>query len=228
MIIDATGANVANYSPRVKTTEKGEPAIHQMLTIKSTFLKIHGMGSVLVNTLPDLESQGGNLTVECIMIAVQHALNNLKGGGVSKIRNLYIQLDNVSSNKCSTVFSALASLVLLGVCRKIKVNYLIVGHTHEDIDALIGTIVAKLRAMDLPALSVYENEVKASVLKESAQIQDVVHLLGITDCDHLFKDCIPFTKSGILRVKELRIIASDEGQIEIFYKSNSVKEGWYP
>ena len=34
--------------------------------------------------------------------------------------------------------------------------------------------------------------------------------------------------SGILRVKELRITASDEGQIEIFYKSNSVKEGWYP
>ena len=228
MIIDATGANVANYSPRFKTTEKGEPARHQMLKIKSTFLKIHRMGSVLVNTLPDLESQGGNLTVECIMIAVQHALNILKAGGVSKIRNLYIQLDNVSSNKCSTVFSALASLVLLGVCRKVKVNYLIVGHTHEDIDALIGTIVAKLRALDLPALSVYEKEVKASVLMESAQIQGVQHLIGIPDYDKLFKDCIPSTVSGILRVKELRITATEEGLMEIYYKSNSVKEGWYP
>jgi hypothetical protein len=40
----------------------------------------------------------------------------------------------------------------LGICKKIKVNYLEVGHTHEDIDALIGSVVVKLRAMNLPTL----------------------------------------------------------------------------
>ena len=227
-IIDASGANVANYSPRFNRTEKGEPARHVMLKIKSTFIKLHGMGSVLVNTVTDREEQGTNLTVERIMLAVEHSLKNLKEDGIYKLRNLYIQLDNVVSNKCATVFSALASLVKLGVCRKVKVNYLIVGHTHEDTDALIGTIVAKLRAQDLPSLSVYAAQVKSSVRLECAQIQDVKHVIGIPDYDEIFKNCIPKTVSGILRIKELRITAAEDGQIQMYYKSNSVKEGWYP
>jgi len=72
-----------------------------------------------VVTIPDIEKQGGNLTVECIIRGIQFAM---KFSNVVKIRNLYIQLDNVSSNKC----------------KKIKIHYLVVGHTHEDIDALTG------------------------------------------------------------------------------------------
>ena len=55
-----------------------------------------------------------------------------------KVQNLYIQLDNVSSNKCYTIISSMTALVSCGVCKKIKIHYLVVGHTHEDIDALIG------------------------------------------------------------------------------------------
>ena len=60
-----------------------------------------------------------------------------------------MQLDNCNTNKCTTVIVVCALLVKLGICKKVKVNFLGVGHTHEDIDALIGSVVTKLRVEDL-------------------------------------------------------------------------------
>jgi len=64
----------------------------------------------------------------------------MKTANIMKLRNLYIQLDNVSSNKCYTIISSMTALVSTSVCKKVKLHYLIVGHTHEDIDALIGIL----------------------------------------------------------------------------------------
>ena len=47
---------------------------------------------------------------------------------------LYLQLDNVTSNKSKLLFVYLSFLVLTGVFDKIKVGFLLVGHTHEYID----------------------------------------------------------------------------------------------
>ena len=52
---------------------------------------------------------------------------------------LTLQLDNASGdNKNRWVFAFCSLLVLKGVFREIMINFLIVGHTHEDIDALFG------------------------------------------------------------------------------------------
>jgi len=42
MIVDGAGAQASNYSPRYRTTEKSEPARHEMLKIKSTYVKVTG------------------------------------------------------------------------------------------------------------------------------------------------------------------------------------------
>jgi hypothetical protein len=139
MIIDAGGGSGCSNIPRFQSTEKGEPARHLMLKIKSTFIKVHGIGSLLVVTNPDIEKQGGNLTVECILRGIRFAM---KQANMIKMRNLYIQLDNVSSNKCYSIISSMAAVVASGICKKIKINYLIVGHTHEDIDGLIGNLLS--------------------------------------------------------------------------------------
>jgi hypothetical protein len=40
LAIDGAGAQVTNYTPRYSTSEKGEPARHDMLKIKSTYVKV--------------------------------------------------------------------------------------------------------------------------------------------------------------------------------------------
>lgn len=59
---------------------------------------------------------------------------------------LFLQLDNTSrENKNWTVLTSLAMLVFLGAFEEVYVSFLLVGHTHEDIDALFSRIAEKLR-----------------------------------------------------------------------------------
>jgi hypothetical protein len=46
---------------------------------------------------------------------------------------LYIQLDNAADNKNKTMLSFIALLVEVGLCRKVQINMMKPGHTHEDI-----------------------------------------------------------------------------------------------
>ena len=69
------------------------------------------MGSIITQSYPDYESQGGNLTLECIFNAVKMTMNKLE---MTKVRNLYIQMDNASVNKNWALYGGLSALVLLG------------------------------------------------------------------------------------------------------------------
>jgi hypothetical protein len=62
---------------------------------------------------------------------------------------LNVQLDNAySDNKNRYVFSFFSLLVQKGVFREVYVNFLLVGHTHEDIDAMFGRWSYRLYAND--------------------------------------------------------------------------------
>ena len=62
---------------------------------------------------------------------------------------LYVQLDNTArENKNSTVFGYLSMLVKQGVFRKVKVNFLLVGHTHDHIDQMFSTFSRQLSRYD--------------------------------------------------------------------------------
>ena len=66
---------------------------------------------------------------------------------------LNIQLDSTcSNNKNRYVFSFFSLLVHRGVFRKVYVNFLLIGHTHEDIDAMFGRCNRRLRENDYPTL----------------------------------------------------------------------------
>ncbi len=60
--------------------------------------------------------------------------------------NLLLQLDNCGSeNKNHYLFAFLSLLVARGAFKMIQVGFLMVGHTHEDIDAMFSKFSEKLR-----------------------------------------------------------------------------------
>ena len=62
---------------------------------------------------------------------------------------LYIQLDNTArENKNSTVFGYLSMIVERGIFKKIKVNFLLVVHTHDHIDQMFSRFSKKLVRCD--------------------------------------------------------------------------------
>ena len=55
-------------------------------------------------------------------------------------RKLYLQLDNASDNRSAQFLAFIAFKVEMGSFDKVKVSYLIVGHTHEIIDQWFSVI----------------------------------------------------------------------------------------
>ena len=65
------------------------------------------------------EKQGANLTVECILRSL---LTYMKEGHLSKLRRVYIQMDNAKCNKNHVVIAAMCVLCLIGVCVKVSLS----------------------------------------------------------------------------------------------------------
>ena len=66
---------------------------------------------------------------------------------------LHIQLDNAASdNKNWFVLCFFSLLVAKCIFREVHVNFMLVCHTHDDIDALFGRWAIKLRQSDYPTI----------------------------------------------------------------------------
>jgi len=67
--------------------------------------------------------------------------------------HLLLQLDNAASdNKNRYLFMFLSLLTALGVFITIEVGFLLVGHTHEDIDGTYGRMSSSLKSKDIYSL----------------------------------------------------------------------------
>jgi hypothetical protein len=183
---DAAGG--MRFYPRFKTMEKGEAQRHELLKTKLTFAVVHGVGTFIYQSFPDLGCQGCNLTLEvcfrgvsllmyldfhsrsncyCFSVALKEAMKIKK---IQVLKKLNIQLDNANNNKGWTVIIGLSVLVALGICDKIVVAFLLVGHTHTDVDRIISYVITYLRGMDIPTLeSVKQYALKSFKSKVNAR-----------------------------------------------------------
>lgn len=128
------------------------------------FIAIHVVGCLVFNrqltanvflNYPNIHNDS-NLTIHVI----QHILNTWEGV-LPPV--LYLQLDNTArENKNKFVMAYLNMLVYTGVFRKVKVSFLLVGHTHDQIDQMFSKFSSKLnkrKAFRLDTLS--------AIIKES-------------------------------------------------------------
>ena len=93
--------------------------------------------------MPDFWPHGPDHVISIIndvIKKIQHAMEEkpeFRGhGGMPEV--LYLQLDNTcKENKCHQMVCYLNELVHRDVFRKVKLTFLMAGHTHEDIDQVI-------------------------------------------------------------------------------------------
>jgi hypothetical protein len=92
----------------------------------------------------------------------------------------------VVHNKTWVIFAALGALIKAGVIKKAKIAYLLVGHTHEDVDALIAVIATFLRPMDVNGLNDLRDALLSKIKSGNARMIDVFTYVGIPDYGFLF------------------------------------------
>jgi hypothetical protein len=101
---------------------------------KMTACMAHGHG-VFCFWASEQVTQDTNLSITCLLRCLKHIQKQIFRkckGTLPKM--LCLQLDNASENKSKHFLAFMAYLVEIGAFDVIKLSYLIVAHTHEDVD----------------------------------------------------------------------------------------------
>lgn len=142
----------------------------------------HGHNPSL-NTFPSQYGKDASLTCHLLSETIRRHFESKKiptKAAAGKKRVLYVQLDNAGSeNKNYAVMGMFALLVFYGVFDKIKVSFLPVGHTHEDVDQMFSCISRALRKHSVLVPSALFDIMKTSYKPKPDvhPVQDVSSLL---------------------------------------------------
>lgn len=122
---------------------------------KKDFLDVHNMGSMIENVGRFMDFNYANFKDDAnflvnvlhrdILRIQEHRRNGDGDTSYPMPEVLYVQLDNVSTNKSKLMIAYASWLVQQDIFRKVKINFLLVGHTHENIDQMFSRFSVRLR-----------------------------------------------------------------------------------
>jgi hypothetical protein len=101
--------------------------------------KQHGISKTFYRFFPHVES-GANMSSEVLLHEIERRMDYCLAHDKPFPRVLFLQIDGGSENTSKSFYALCEHLVREGVFDNIEVSRLPVGHTHEDIDALFGTL----------------------------------------------------------------------------------------
>lgn len=137
IIIDGMDQKKTDIPVMASTTKDDPPLTQRVIGVK-----VHGLRNycfIVDDNLPG----GANLICEVLrrVLLDLDARNELP----TEKPTLYLQIDNCGENKNKTLFGFLTHLVKKNIFHKIKAGFLMVGHTHEDIDQMFSVIATFLK-----------------------------------------------------------------------------------
>ena len=232
MQIDGSGASGTKFCPYYpEQVTDGEKAAHNCLKTSNTFVKVHGWGRIIFQSYSMMEAQGTSVVLDIVFRTIRIVAESC---GYKKLRNIYIFMDNAAYNKSHVLLAGLSGLVLLGICRKVKVGYLLVSHTHCDNDREIGLAGTFLCNQNIPSFSEFERLVKQAFHGQGST--EVHQIVGVTNYKDMFQDVDKnlnkisgITASHGFRITARRGALSSEVGVDVYYKENySKRESWYP
>ena len=184
-----------------------------------TGVLVHGhtpRAHVFVST--ESTHNGSNLTIECIMRTLLRLQLD------SKPRVLYVQMDNCCrENKNKYVFSFLAFLVQRGVFSKVKISFLPVGHTHEDIDQMFSRFAIKLARGNTESMPHLLQRLTHAY--QPPPITTEIH--KVCNWSGWIEDKCNNKLSGITKPRVFKIVLEDSG-VRLYFKASHLRKTWRP
>jgi hypothetical protein len=168
-------------------------------------------------------SHDSNFTIECL----QRTLENLEKEGENNFKfppKLFLQMDNCwRENKNKFVMAYLSLLVHRKIFKEIEISFIPVGHTHEDIDQLFGTISSMLKSRTAVTLKSFQRLVERSTQNnpkiKAIQIGKVANFSGLMK--RYLKDF-----QGISKFRFFRITSDPELNVCLTVKEELTDPYW--
>lgn len=132
--------NTANNTPHFSRPPTFMEGKQQMVNNITGVYYICGDSKVYVSTSFDLYAHDANALFDAILMTL------LQQKQLPPV--MFLQLDNVNTNKNVYVFAFAAILVKSGLFEEVYINFMIVHHTHDIIDQFFGCIGRQLKIED--------------------------------------------------------------------------------
>ena len=141
MTLDTT--SVPHPAREDKTTEC--VPLKRRLVHRLSGVKLHHNGETkhYAFMFPPWVGHGGSNMVCEVICSMADVLGDQRPG------HLFLQVDNCSENKSKTVLALADKLVKDHIFQTVQINYLVVGHTHEDIDQWFSVFSKAIRKDDI-------------------------------------------------------------------------------
>jgi hypothetical protein len=137
------------------------------------------------------EGPGTNYTIECLARTLKKEELYRRKNGMRWPHTLYLQMDNTSKdNKNSYMFAYLTYLVQSGVFKAVEVNFLPVGHTHEDIDQLFSVLTRRLRQVSVFTFPQWCAEMMNAVKDPKSRITCIDYVWAVRDYRKWFRNAM--------------------------------------
>ena len=124
--------------------------------LMGTLVEGHGVSGCFIDwSVKQQFSDDSNALLTSLERTIRRVQASRTASGSPQPEVLYIQLDNVGSNKNHWILAYVFWLVHQKIFEKVKISFLLVGHTHENIDQFFSRLSCALRcqrAMTLPQL----------------------------------------------------------------------------
>ena len=207
--MDQSKTSIPHFARQSKQTS-------QMANIKThlTGVLVHGVQDAWGFLDCDQWPHASNLTIN-VLINILSMYENLPP-------ILYIQLDNCyRENKNKYVIGFCCLLVELGVFEKIKIGFLMVGHTHEDVDQLFSRFSMYLNRKDAHSMPSLINAFEQSYSPAPTGVV-MERMYNVSD----------WLKKHIEKIEyhtmphQFKITRDDSGKARIMYKIWSSDDSW--
>ena len=172
-------------------------SLHRTLGTKLCGLRYHGHGTFFYVTFGQCQITSSH-TIHCSNESLKCMQEHYKQLGTSWPRVWYLQLDSAGDNKNCWMLGYLGWLIERGVFDRIEVHFLVVGHTHEDIDQLFSVISKALYQVDVLTVAHLCELIRSSFSCEG--FVKVVELWGIPDFKVRLVPCLLYCQFLISRV----------------------------
>ena len=188
---------------------------------------IHGVETIAFVLNPFVGSSGPSIVIECLVRALLRVPAPLPDV-------LYLQLDNCwGDNKNAWMLAFAHYLVEARVFEKVVINFLVVGHTHEDIDAKFGELSREMAGKKIASLSsmkemletVFDHVENVNAKGEYKEWFGGVDEKGIhTKKKHFHSDPLKYiTIPHMFRFK-----LQKNGTVGMHYRKYMISKNWFP
>ena len=210
MIIDKWDSNKTSVPFFARSMTWWQTTKHHILEQHVVGVLIHGVpNSAFLYTVNNSIGGGANLNVEALRRTMVHKY----GGSTPLPRRICVNADNASDNKCWTVLLFLGMLVYHRYTNECFLSFLLVGHTHEDIDQLFSVLSRYLKRLGkVMGPNEFQDELHNAMhaAKRPAIIERIECLL---DWDtHLFPHLVKPAPTGI---QHATLGTKEDGDVEV-------------